>query len=271
MILGTGPAAAKTCVSLGLCKLLGDRGVVTTPFKAIAVIRPDAVPPGVDRLHSAPGVVHQIGSLGIAPEAVMNPVAVWQVDDDHGEILVMGEPIGTVKLLNRDAIRFECLSAQQKEQIGDAIQRAYAELRGRFEAIVIEGAGSPVETAEGDDWANQRLLRMSGAPAVLVGRFSNGGAAAALVGTLRCLSPELRSHVVGLVLSDVKDHDSARHAALLATRESGVPMAGIIPRLRHGVDGINVTDYSIAYSAWAQALAAHVDLRVFGEPFAGSS
>lgn len=267
MILGTGPAAAKTCVTLGLSKLLRQRGVRVAPFKAIAVIRPDAMPAGVDRSHLAPGVVHQVGAIGIAPEAEMNPVAVWDIGGDRGEIFVMGEPIGTVQFLNRDAIRYDRLSAKQKTQIGDAIPSAYEKLRSRFEAIVIEGAGSPVEAPEEDDWSNQRVLRMSGAPALLVARFSNGGAAAALVGTLTCLGPDLRRQVIGLVLSDVQDRDAAQYAASLATRHTGLPMLGVIPHVQHGVDGVNTTDYSVAYRAWADALAAHLDLRALGDPF----
>lgn len=267
MILGTGPAAAKTCITLGLSKLLRHRGVRVAPFKAIAVISPAAMPAGVDRSHPAPGVVHPIGAIDIPPEAVMNPVAVWDIGEERGEIVVMGETIGTVELLNRDAIRYDRLSAKQKTQISDAIRAAYQEIRSRFEAIIIEGAGSPIEAPEEDDWSNQRVLRMSGAPALLVTRFSTGGAAAALVGTLTCLAPDLRRRIVGLVLSDVHDREAALHAASLATKHSGLPVLGVIPHLRHGVNGTN-KDYSVAYRAWADALAAHLDLRILGDQFA---
>jgi adenosylcobyric acid synthase len=199
----------------------------------------------------------------------MNPVAVWQTSDQRGEIVVMGEPAGTVELLNRDAIRFDRLSPRQRAMIGEAVRTAYDELRRRFEAIVIEGAGSPVEAPEDEDWANLRVMRMSGAPTLLVGRLSNGGAAAALIGTLACLGPELRRQVIGLVLSDVKDDDAARHAIALTEEYAEASMLGIIPQLRHGIDGSNARDYAIAYCAWAHALTTHLDLRVLGPPFAG--
>lgn len=267
MILGTGPASAKTCVTLGLSKLLADRGLRVAPFKAVAVLRRDEL----TRDHRAPGVLHAAGAARVEPEPVMNPVTVWTAGADDGELVILGEPCGSVELLNRDAVRVDRLSMQQKTRIADAVRGAYADLRARFEAIVIEGAGSPVEAPEEDDWSNQRVLRMSGAPALLVSRFSNGGAAAALVGTLQCLAPELRRQVLGLVLSDAPDRDATRHAASLAASHTGLPILGVIPRLRHGVDSGDVADYPVAYCAWAEALAAHVDLRFLGAPFAGAS
>ena len=266
MVIGTGPAAAKTCVTLGLSGLLRDRGIRVAPFKSVAVIQAGA--PGVDRSHPAPGAIHQIGAIGLAPEPIMNPIAVWQVAPERGELVVMGDAAGTVELLNRDAIRFDRLSAQQKALIARASRAAYAELRRRFDAIVIEGAGSPVEAPPDKDWANAQVMRMSGAPTLLVARLSNGGAAAALVGTLACLEPELRRQVIGLVLSDAPDDDAARHATALATARTGLPMLGVIPRLRHGIDGSDVHNYATAYRAWADALAACLDLGALGFPFA---
>ncbi|GEM_PF-4291765 len=268
MVLGTGPASAKTCVALGLARLLRDRGVHVAPFKAIAVMHPEASPAGMGRSHCAAGAIHLIGAAGVAAEPTMNPVTIWPAGAGAGEMVVMGEPAGPVELLNRDAIRFERLSARQRAQIGTAIRAAHEELRSRFEAIVIEGAGSPIEADEEQDWANQRVLRESGAQALLVARFSNGGAAAALVGTLACMAPELRRRVRGLILSDVPDDDAARHAASLATRHTGLPILGLVPRLDHGIDGREGSDYEIAYSAWADALAAHLDLSLLGDVFA---
>ena len=268
MVIGTGPAAAKTCLTIGLSALLRDRGIAVAPFKSIAVIHPGALPLGVDRTHPAPGAIHPIGAIGLAPEAIMNPVAVWQISDRQGEIVVMGEPAGTVELLNRDAIRFDRLSQRQRTMIGEAVRTAYDELRRRFQAIVIEGAGSPVEASEDEDWANLRVMRMSRAPTLLVGRLSNGGAAAALIGTLACLGPEFRRQVVGLVLSDARDDHAARHAISLIAQGAEAPMLGVIPQLHHGVDGSNAGDFGIAYRAWADALAAHLDLGALGPPFA---
>jgi adenosylcobyric acid synthase len=268
MVIGTGPAAAKTCLTIGLSGLLRDRGIAVAPFKSIAVIHRGVLPAAIDRTHPAPGAFHQIGAIGLAPEAIMNPVAVWQTSEQQGEIVVMGEPAGTVDLLNRDAIRFDRLSPRQRTMIGEAVRAAYDELRRRFEAIVIEGAGSPVEAPENEDWANLRVMRMSRAPTLLVGRLSNGGAAAALIGTLACLGPEFRRQVIGLVLSDATDDDAARHAISLAAQHAETPMLGVIPQLHHGIDGSDARDYGIAYRAWTDALAAHLDLGVLGPPFA---
>ena len=268
MVLGTGPASAKTSFSLGLCRILADRGIRVAPFKAMAIISQEDVLAGFDPIRPALGVFHQSGACRLTADHDMNPLVVVQTEPRRGELRLRGEPVGEVELLNRDAVRADLLPAGLRERIEAAIHEAYYSLRERFEALVVEGAGSPVELPPAFDWANHLVARMSLAPLLLVTRFSMGGAAAALLGTLTCLEPELRARMLGYVLSDVGAPDAVNHARALIERHTSLRALGIIPRVEHGVvpKGTS-TNYEPAYAGWAQAIARSIALEHLGPPF----
>jgi adenosylcobyric acid synthase len=269
MVLGTGPASAKTCISLGLGRLLAESGVLVAPFKAIATLTLEEQRAGFDAAHmAAPGVFHHAGACRVDREPDMNPVVVVEIQPGLGELHLKGEPVARVEMLNRDAVRTDLLPAGVAERVTAAIDAAYASLKSRYRALVIEGAGSPLELAPQDDWANHRVARLSQAPSVLVARFSNGGSAAGLVGTLAGLAPDLAQRVVGFVLSDVTQPDHAGHTRHLVERLTGLKSLGAIPAVRHGIAASGPgTDYEPVYSAWARALSASLDLAALGAPF----
>ncbi len=269
MVLGTGPASAKTCVSLGLCRLLADAGAKVAPFKAMSTLTLDEQRAGFDAgMLLATGAFHHAGACRTALDPDMNPVVVVELEPGLGELRLRGEALARVEMLNRDTVRTDTLPPAVAPRVTAAIDAAYAALRDRYHALVIEGAGSPVDLPPEMDWANSRVARLSEAPLLLVGRFSNGGVAAGLAGTYACLPPDLACRVTGVVLSDLARPEHAAHARRVIEAVTRLPVLGAVPAVRHGVAaGGPDRDYQAAYGTWARALAESLDLSALGHPF----
>jgi len=260
LVLGTGPAAAKSCVCIGLCRALWVAGVRVAPFKAVAVLRRDEVPASADENAPGLGAWHTRAAAGVPELAEANPVTVLQDDERSGRLSILGEPCGRVHIRGRDSIRMDLLPASIRDRMRAAIQRSYENLCMRFEALVLEGAGSPVDTRKRDDLSNLFVARQSGAPMLLTSRFSQGGVAAGLIGTAACLPEALRPRLLGYILSDAVQGDPAiEYACQQVERLAGLPSLGVIPPVMHSArPGSSADELGRAYEAWACAVREHV-------------
>ena len=98
-----------------------------------------------------------------------------------------------------------------KRRIGDLVRQgqavrpvmqAFEELRGRFDVVVCEGAGSPAEiNLRANDLANMGLARAADIPVVLVGDIDRGGVFPSLYGTLALLEPADQRLIAGFVIN----------------------------------------------------------------------
>jgi adenosylcobyric acid synthase len=137
----------------------------------------------------------------------------------------MGTPVGHL-----DAAAYQA----EKPRLLGTVLDALADLRSRFDVIVLEGAGSPAEINLLDaDIVNLRLAAAAGVPALVVGDIDRGGVFAALYGTVALLPDDLRPLVRGFVVNKLRGDP-----ALLAEgpadleRRCGVPTLGVLPYLQ---------------------------------------
>ncbi|MGR3219478.1 MAG: cobyric acid synthase, partial [Candidatus Anammoxibacter sp.] len=82
------------------------------------------------------------------------------------------------------------------------IKDAYDVLSGKFDIIVIEGAGSPAEINIKDkDIVNMKMAEMANAPVLLVTDIDRGGSFAWIVGTLQLLSETEKERIKGVIFN----------------------------------------------------------------------
>lgn len=237
MVCGTASNSGKTVLVAGLCRLLARRGVAVAPFKGQNMSLNSVVTADGAEIGRAQGA--QADAAGIEPEAAMNPVLLKPIGERRSQVVVMGRPWRVL-----DAADFQ----RAKPELRDTVLGALADLRGRFDVVVLEGAGSPAEinlmTA---DLVNLGLADAAGVPAVVVGDIDRGGVFAHLFGTVELLPADLRRRVRGFVINKLRGDPALLGSGPGQLQDlTGVPMLGVIPWL----DGLAIdAEDSLALSS----------------------
>ncbi len=155
LVAGTTSDAGKTTVTTALCRALARRGINVAPFKAQNMSNNSMVCPGPDGGGVEIGRAQWVQAMaaGVEPEPAMNPVLLKPGSDRRSHVVLNGRPAGTLDatdfLVGRDRLR-------------DAAYAAFADLRERFDLVVVEGAGSPAEiNLRAGDFVNMGLARQA--------------------------------------------------------------------------------------------------------------
>jgi adenosylcobyric acid synthase len=222
MVCGTASNSGKSLLVAGLCRLLSRRGVSVAPFKGQNMSLNSVVTEEGAEIGRAQGA--QAEAAGIPAEVAMNPVLLKPMGERRSQVIVMGKPWRVL-----DAADYQAT----KPELAGIVLDALADLRRRFDVVVLEGAGSPAEInlMEGD-LVNLGLAARAGIGAVVVGDIDRGGVFAHLFGTVELLPADLRDRVRGFIINKLRGDP-----ALLGggPRElearTGVPTLGVIPWL----------------------------------------
>ncbi len=220
MVCGTGSDTGKSHVVTGLCRLLHRRGVRVAPFKAQNMALNSFVTPSGHEIGRAQGV--QALAAGAPPEVAMNPILLKPTGERTSQVVVMGEPIGHL-----DAADYHA----EKPKLLETVLAACADLRRRFDVVILEGAGSPAEINLLDhDIVNLRVADELGVPAIVVGDIDRGGVFASLYGTVALLPDRYRRLVRAFVINKLRG-DPALLGDGLSELEAraGVPVLGVLP------------------------------------------
>ncbi len=225
MVQGTTSDAGKSTLVTALCRLLARRGVKVAPFKPQNMALNSAVTQDGGEIGRAQAV--QARAAGLQPHTDMNPVLLKPNTDMGAQVIVQGRAIG-----NLDASEYH----GYKRIVRRAVLESYERLAARFEAIVVEGAGSPAEInlREGDI-ANMGFAEAVDCPVILIADIDRGGVFAHLVGTLALLSESERARVIGFVINRFRGDIGLLQPGLdWLERETGKPVLGVLPYL-HGL------------------------------------
>jgi adenosylcobyric acid synthase len=220
MVCGTTSDAGKSHVVTGLCRLLARNGIKVAPFKAQNMALNSYVTASGHEIGRAQGV--QALAAGVEPEVAMNPILLKPTGDRASQVIVHGRP-----LAHLSAAEYHELKPRLLGEVLDAL----ADLRARFDVVVVEGAGSPAEINLLDaDIVNLRVAAEAGLPAVVVGDIDRGGVFAALYGTVALLPDDLRPLVRGFVINKFRGDPDLLTAGLAELEHRcGVPTLGVLP------------------------------------------
>jgi len=222
MMQGTSSNAGKSVLTAALCRILRQDGLRVAPFKSQNMSLNSFVTAWGEEMGRAQ--VLQAQAAGLIPQARMNPVLLKPCSDTGSQVIVMGKPVGTMRV--REYVAY-------KPTAFEAAKRAYDSLAEEFDAVILEGAGSPAEVnLKSHDMVNMAMAAYAHAKVLLVGDIDRGGVFAALAGTMELLPESERALVGGYVLNRFRGDPTLLDPALRFMRElTGKPVLGVVPNL----------------------------------------
>lgn len=225
MVQGTTSDAGKSTVVAALCRLLVRRGVRVVPFKPQNMALNSAVTADGGEIGRAQAL--QAQAAGLAPHTDMNPVLLKPSSDTGAQVIIHGKVRADMNA--RDYHRYKTTAMQ-------AVLASHGRLSAQYEAIIVEGAGSPAEINLRDrDIANMGFAEAVDCPVILVADIDRGGVFAHIVGTLSCLSESERNRIIGFVINRFRGDISLLEPGLeWLEQQTGKPVLAVLPYL-HGL------------------------------------
>ena len=225
MVQGTTSDAGKSTLVAGLARLLWRRGVRVVPFKPQNMALNSAVTVDGGEIGRAQAL--QAVAAGLEPHTDMNPVLLKPSTDIGAQVIIHGRAVA--QLSARDYHEY-------KPRAMAAVLESYGRLTEQYEAVLVEGAGSPAEINLRDrDIANMGFAEEVDCPVILIADIDRGGVFAHLVGTLDLLSPSEQARVKGFVINRFRGDIGLLQSGLDWLEErTGRPVLGVLPYL-HGL------------------------------------
>ncbi|MEW5767392.1 MAG: cobyric acid synthase [bacterium] len=220
MICGTGSHVGKSVIAMALCRILSQDGFKVAPFKAQNMALNSAVTKEGGEIGRAQFV--QAEAARAEPTVDMNPILLKPVSNNGSQVIVQGRPVGNMTARQYYSYRQKAL---------EAVRESFGRLASEYEAIVLEGAGSPAEiNLRGKDIVNMEMARLANAPVILVGDIERGGVFASLVGTLELLSPQDRQRIKGIIINKFRgDIEILKPGLKMLEQRTGVAVLGVLP------------------------------------------
>ncbi|MBQ5331912.1 MAG: cobyric acid synthase [Oscillospiraceae bacterium] len=227
MIQGTMSNAGKSFFSAALCRIFFEDGYSCAPFKSQNMALNSYITS--EGLEMGRAQAMQAEAACTEPSVLMNPILLKPTSDIGSQVIVNGRVRG-----NMSASEY----FKNKRQLIPEIMNAFNELEKKYDIIVIEGAGSPVElNLKADDIVNMGMARLAKAPVLLVGDIDRGGVFAQLLGTLMLLEDDERKMVKGLVVNRFRgDKSLFDDGCRILEEKGGLPVAGVIPYINCDID-----------------------------------
>lgn len=225
MVQGTTSDAGKSTLVAAMCRILQRRGMRVAPFKPQNMALNSAVTEDGGEIGRAQAL--QAYACGLAPHTDFNPVLLKPTTDRKAQVIIQGKVAADL-----DARDYHAYKSRAMGAVLDSWQR----LTDRFDAVVVEGAGSPAEINLRDrDIANMGFAEAVDCPVILIADIDRGGVFAHLVGTLDLLSLSEQNRIKGFVINRFRgDIDLLEPGLRWLEERTGKPVLGVLPYL-HGL------------------------------------
>ena len=221
MLQGTASNVGKTILALSLCKIFKEDGYKVAPFKAQNITSNTFITENGEEIAVSQWL--QALAAGIEPSTDMNPVLLKPLSDGQKtQVIINGKLHCDIDLYNFKDI---------KKVLAARIADSYSRLSAKYDIIVIEGAGSPVElNLNKDDIVNMGMARAANAPVILISDIDRGGVFASLYGTVNLLNESDKKRVKALIVNRFRGEASYFNDGVAILEEiTGLPVAGVVP------------------------------------------
>ena len=223
MIQGTASNAGKSILVSAFCRILLQDGFRIAPFKAQNMALNSFVTADGGEMGRAQAV--QAEAARLDPDVRMNPILLKPSSDTGSQVILCGKPIGCMKVREYYA---------HKKELWGEVCRCYDELSEKYDAVILEGAGSPGEVnLKSGDLVNMRMARYAEAPVILAGDIDRGGVYASFIGTYATLDPAERRLLYGFLVNKFRGDPTLLASAHEYVRKmTGRPVLGVVDYFR---------------------------------------
>jgi len=230
MVVGTSSDVGKSFLVTAFCRILSDRGIKAAPFKSQNMSNNSYVTVDGKEIGRAQGI--QAEAARVEASVWMNPILLKPRSNMEAEVVLLGR---AEQVLTGKNYR------EQFYEKGLAVIRdSLAYLQKHYEAIVMEGAGSPVEiNLKSRELVNMKVAEIADVPVILVADIDRGGVFASIAGTLMLLAPGERKRVKGIIINKFRgDMELFADGIAWLEENTKVPVLGVLPYLEdHMIDG----------------------------------
>ncbi len=249
MLQGTASAVGKSVLTAALCRIMLQDGYRIAPFKAQTMPRS----PHVTRNGGEMGRAQAIQALAarLDPDVRMNPLLLKPDGAINDQVIMCGRPVEDLRVT--DYVRY-------RAEAFERIKESYDSLAGEYDAILLEGTGSPAEVnLKAHDIVNMKMAGHAEAPVLLVGDIDRGGVFASFVGSMEVLNEQERARIAGFIVNRFSGRaDMLKEALDYTLRYTRRPVLGVVPYL----DNLGL---------WQEHAAVHPPPRAEERPFLNDS
>ncbi|MEU9864345.1 cobyric acid synthase [Streptomyces sp. NPDC047971] len=249
LVAGTTSDAGKSVVTAGICRWLVRQGVKVAPFKGQNMSLNSFVTRGGAEIGRAQAM--QAQAARVEPTALMNPVLLKPGSDRSSQVVLMGKPVGELSARgffgSGEPSAGKGLHGGRRTELFEPVMACLEELRGTYDAVICEGAGSPAEiNLRRTDIVNMGVARAARLPVLVVGDIDRGGVFAQFFGTTALLTPEDQKLIAGYLVNKFRGDVSLLEPGLdMLLGLTGRRTYGVLP-YAHGLgideeDGLRVS------------------------------
>ena len=219
-IFGTSSDAGKSTLTFVIAKIIQNAGYSVAPFKAQNVSNNSHV--ADDGSEIAIAQFFQAEVLGVPTSYHLNPVLLKSGRGNSASMIVNGKVAGEKEV--REYYR-------DLDTLKPAVDASFEYLSSRYDCVVCEGAGSPVELNLMDkDLSNIYIAERFNTKIILVADIERGGDFASIWGVYNLLPDELKKNVIGVIVNKFRgDMSLCDEGVTIIEERFGIPVLGVLP------------------------------------------
>lgn len=219
-IFGTSSDAGKSTLSFAFTYILHRRGISVTPFKAQNVSNNSHVTDDGGEIAIPQHFAAE--TIGLRTTPYMNPVLLKSGSKNSAHLIINGKSVGEkdVHAYYRDIKKLQPI-----------VKEAFLKLKEKYDVIVAEGAGSPVELNLMDkDLSNIFTASQFNTKIILVADIERGGVFASIYGVYKLLPKKLRDNVIGVIVNKFRgDMSLFDEGRAIIEKKFGIKVLGVVP------------------------------------------
>ncbi|WP_419769719.1 MAG: cobyric acid synthase [Candidatus Marinarcus sp.] len=236
-IFGTSSDAGKSTLTFVIAKIIQESGQSVAPFKAQNVSNNAHVCD--DKSEIAIAQYFQAEVLGIPTTYHLNPILLKSGRGSSASLIVEGKAVS-----NKDVREYY----RDLDLLKPSVMRCFDYLNEKYDCVVCEGAGSPVELNLMDkDLSNIFIATQYHTKIILVADIEKGGVFASIWGVYNLLPEALQKNVIGVIVNkfrgDLTLFDEGIH---IIEEEFNIPVLGVLPYTPFNLgfeDGASLTNF----------------------------